>query len=112
VSSRARELADIYLSTCANLQQGIKKGVVELADAVIVNKADGDLLGAAKHAKAEYTSALSLFRPKYPGIWRPRVLACSATTAYNMDAIWNCVVSFRAALHVRVHATCGILQYD
>jgi hypothetical protein len=47
---------------------------------VLINKADGDLLGVAKGTKADYASALSLFRPKYPGVWRPRVCITDRVT--------------------------------
>ena len=52
--------------------QGIKRGIVELADLVIVNKADGDLLPAARRIKAEYVSALKLLRAKQR-VWSPKV---------------------------------------
>ena len=52
--------------------QGIKRGIVELADLVIVNKADGDLLPAARRIKAEYVSALKLLRAKHR-VWSPKV---------------------------------------
>ena len=52
--------------------QGIKRGIVELADLVIVNKADGDLLPAARRIKAEYVSALKLLRAKHR-VWTPKV---------------------------------------
>ena len=51
--------------------QGLKKGIVEVADLVVVNKADGDLLPAARRIKAEYVSALKLIRSKTPH-WRPK----------------------------------------
>lgn len=52
--------------------QGIKKGVVELADILAVTKADGELLNSAKHARAEYANALTLLRPK-TDFWVPKV---------------------------------------
>ena len=55
--------------------QGIKRGIVELADLVIVNKADGDLLPAARRIKAEYVSALKLLRAKHR-VWTPKVWRC------------------------------------
>src|SRR6185295_2348397 len=57
--------------------QGIKKGIVELADLVVVNKADGELLSAARHAVAEYRHALSLLRSAHAD-WPVPVLSCSA----------------------------------
>ncbi|VEL24618.1 unnamed protein product [Protopolystoma xenopodis] len=52
--------------------QGLKRGIVEMAHLVLVNKADGDLLPAAHRIAAEYTSALKLMRPRCPE-WAPRV---------------------------------------
>lgn len=52
--------------------QGIKKGVVELADIIAITKADGQLLNAAKHARNEYANALTLLRPK-TDYWKPKV---------------------------------------
>eukprot|EP01089_Gocevia_fonbrunei_P017402 TRINITY_DN5633_c0_g1_i1.p1 TRINITY_DN5633_c0_g1~~TRINITY_DN5633_c0_g1_i1.p1 ORF type:complete len:404 (+),score=78.91 TRINITY_DN5633_c0_g1_i1:611-1822(+) len=58
--------------------QALKKGVIELADIVIVNKADGNLLPVAKEARSEYSGALKLLNPKEPELWHPRVLLCSS----------------------------------
>lgn len=56
----------------------IKKGIVEMADLVVVNKADGDLLPAARRIRGEYMSALKYVRPKRKD-WRPKVLShCSS----------------------------------
>ena len=52
--------------------QGLKKGIVEMADLVVINKADGDLLPAARRIKGEYISALKLVRSKSP-FWKPKV---------------------------------------
>lgn len=57
--------------------QGVKKGIMEVADAVVVNKSDGALIPAARNAEAEYRRALQLVRPKHEG-WLPRVMRCSA----------------------------------
>lgn len=77
--------------------QGIKRGVVELADIVVVNKADGDLAPAAKHVAADYASALHLVRPRTPG-WEPRVLLVSALEGRGVDDLWQVVGDFRATL--------------
>jgi LAO/AO transport system kinase len=77
--------------------QGIKRGVVELADIVVVNKADGDLASAAKHVAADYASALHLVRPRTPG-WTPRVLLVSALEGSGVDDLWQAVEEFRATL--------------
>ena len=77
--------------------QGIKRGIVELADLVVVNKADGELLAAAKRAQADYRAALQLLRPPTPA-WTPAVLACSALHEDGIDAIWQAVRRHRQAL--------------
>lgn len=77
--------------------QGIKRGVMELADLVVVNKADGDLLPAARHAASDYGSALSLLRPKTPA-WSARVLLCSALTGEGVAEVWEAVRAHRSAL--------------
>lgn len=77
--------------------QGIKKGIVELADVVVVNKADGDLVAAAGRAAAEYQAALHLLRPATPH-WRPPVLQCSALEGRGIDRVWETVGAFRRAL--------------
>ena len=64
--------------------QGIKKGVVELSDIVVINKADGDLVPAARRAVADYTAALQLLRP-ISAHWRPPVLATSAATEWTIS---------------------------
>ena len=77
--------------------QGIKRGIMELADLVIVNKADGDLVPAAKRAAMEYKSALHLMRPK-SAHWRPDVLLASSLKGTGIDEIWAAVSAHREAL--------------
>ena len=77
--------------------QGLKKGVLELADALVVNKADGEQKAAAQRTLSEHTQALGLLRPPSPH-WRPRVLAASAATGEGVAAVWETVEAHRAAL--------------
>ncbi len=77
--------------------QGIKRGIIELADLVVVTKADGDLAGAAAATAAEYGSAIRLLRPKHPG-WIPMVLACSALEGSGVDEVWLAVEAFDGVL--------------
>jgi len=77
--------------------QGIKRGVMELADLVVVNKADGALLPAARRAAADYGHALRMHRPR-SSRWTPEVLMCSAVTGDGIDEVWNAVERHRAAL--------------
>jgi LAO/AO transport system kinase len=73
--------------------QGIKKGIVELADLVVVNKADGDLAATARHTVADYRHALTLLRH---GDWRVPVLSCSAVHKNGVDAIWDTIGEHKA----------------
>ncbi|MGH7002408.1 MAG: methylmalonyl Co-A mutase-associated GTPase MeaB, partial [Alphaproteobacteria bacterium] len=77
--------------------QGIKRGIIELADLVLVNKADGDLLAAAKRARADYQAALHLLRPASPA-WTPEVLTCSALHEQGIEAVWQAIARQRQAL--------------
>jgi LAO/AO transport system kinase len=77
--------------------QGIKKGIVEIADALAVNKADGDNLARAGRAAAEYKSALRLFRHNSAN-WDPPVLTVSALEARGMDETWAAIVAHREKL--------------
>ncbi len=77
--------------------QGFKRGIIELADLVVVTKADGELEGAAERAAAEYHGALQFLRPPSPA-WRPPVLLCSAATGAGIAEVWDAVGRFRAAM--------------
>jgi LAO/AO transport system kinase len=79
--------------------QGIKKGVVELADLILVNKADGELAAAAQRAVADYRNALRLLRPA-SSHWRPEVLAVSALAGTNIEKMWQAVERFRHAVEI------------
>jgi GTPase len=70
--------------------QGIKRGIIELADVVVVNKADGDLAPAAGRAVSDYRHALHLLRPKHPG-WVVPVLPASALEGTGIDDVWDAV---------------------
>jgi LAO/AO transport system kinase len=77
--------------------QGLKRGIMELADLVVVNKADGDLAAVAAHTAADYAAALHLVRPR-TRTWTPRVLTCSALTGSGIPEVWSSVVEFRDAV--------------
>jgi len=70
--------------------QGIKKGIMELADALVINKADGDSERLATMTQRQYSSAMSLLR--HNSFWTPRVMTCSALTSTNIDAVWDMVL--------------------
>ena len=77
--------------------QGLKKGVVELADAIAINKADGDNLARAKAAAAEYRAALHILSPRSEN-WAPPVITYSALTGAGIADLWRHVLAHRAAL--------------
>ncbi len=68
--------------------QGIKKGIIEIADMIVINKADGDNLERAARAAAEYRGALNLLTPLSPS-WTPPVLTMSARDNKGLDAVWQ-----------------------
>jgi LAO/AO transport system kinase len=77
--------------------QGIKKGVVELADMIAVNKADGDNIRRAKAAAGEYRAALHILTPRSP-TWTPPVVTYSALTGDGIAALWQYALDHRAQL--------------
>lgn len=77
--------------------QGVKRGIMELADMVVVNKADGDLLPAARRAAADLKGALHLMRPKHPG-WVVPVLQVSSLEHQGIAAVWTEILKFRELL--------------
>lgn len=79
--------------------QGIKKGLLELADLLCVNKADGDNARKANQAAVTYRHALGLMRPSSPN-WKPPVRTCSAIKNVGLDEVWADIEAHRAALKV------------
>jgi LAO/AO transport system kinase len=77
--------------------QGIKRGVMELADVVAVTKADGDLLGPARQTAADLRLALHLIQPKHDG-WLPPVLLCSALRGEGIAEVWDAIADLAAKL--------------
>jgi LAO/AO transport system kinase len=77
--------------------QGLKKGVIELADMIAVNKADGDNVKRANAAAAEYRAALHILTPRSPS-WAPPVITYSGLIGQGIDTLWQHVLAHRAAL--------------
>ncbi|KRX15290.1 Methylmalonic aciduria type A -like protein, mitochondrial, partial [Trichinella nelsoni] len=77
--------------------QGIKRGIMEMADLILVTKADGDLLNQARLTRAEFSSALRYSRSRFH-CWRPQVLLVSSRTNKGITEIWNEMEHFRNAL--------------
>lgn len=73
--------------------QGIKRGIMEMADAIVINKADGDNIKKAQFAKVEFNRALHLFPAKKSG-WIPKTATCSAITSEGIPEVWNTITEF------------------
>lgn len=73
--------------------QGIKRGIMEMADAIVINKADGDNIKKAQFAKVEFNRALHLFPAKKSG-WTPKTATCSALTSEGIAEVWNTITEF------------------
>ena len=77
--------------------QGMKRGIVELADLILVNKADGDLAALAGRTAADYQHAIRLLRAPTPG-WTPAVRQCSALAGSGIAEVWQSVEEFRRTM--------------
>ena len=75
--------------------QGIKKGILELADAIVVNKADGASETLARTTQQHYRGAMSLL--KHEGFWEPKVMTCSALHQQGIEAVWETIVEYAEA---------------
>lgn len=95
------EMVDMFLLLLAPAGgddlQGIKRGIMELADLVIINKADGDLLPKARLAAADYRMALQLMRPRHAD-WKPEVQMVSALLNEGINDVWRIIGEYRKAL--------------
>jgi len=93
-----RSMVDFFLllmlAGAGDELQGIKKGIMELADALLINKADGDNKQRALGAKADYNRALHYMAPATEG-WQTRAYTCSAQSGEGIDEIWQVVEDFR-----------------
>jgi LAO/AO transport system kinase len=83
----------LKISGAGDELQGIKRGIMEMADAIVINKADGDNIKKAEMAKAEFNRALHLFPAKKSG-WTPKTSTCSALTHKGIPEVWNTIVEF------------------
>ncbi len=84
----------LMLSGAGDELQGIKKGVLEIADAIAINKADGDNIKKAQMARKQYETALHLLNPASPH-WSPPVLTCSAIEIKGINKIWRTVLDHK-----------------
>jgi LAO/AO transport system kinase len=94
-----RSMVDLFLllqiAGAGDELQGLKKGVMERCDRVVVNKADGDNKTRAQAARADYQRILRYLQPSTEG-WKTQALACSAYNGEGVDELWNVVEVFRA----------------
>jgi LAO/AO transport system kinase len=81
----------LMLAGAGDELQGIKKGIMEMADAIVINKADGSNTKPALQAKAMYENVLHLFQPSESG-WQPKVLTCSAIEKTGLKEIWQLIL--------------------
>ncbi len=92
-----RDMVDFFLllmiAGAGDELQGIKKGIIEMADALAITKADGENLKQAKQAQAVYKNALHLLTPAN-SLWVPPVLTCSAKNNEGIDEIWTSIQSY------------------
>lgn len=86
--------AVLMLPNAGDELQGIKKGILELADAVIINKADGNLLQLAMKAEAQYSSAMEFIKSNTN--WKPRTVHCSALEKLNLDKIYSMIMEYKS----------------
>ncbi len=84
----------LMLAGAGDELQGIKRGIMEMADMIAINKADGNNIDLANHAKTEYFNALHLFPLPSSG-WEPGVITCSALNNNGIKEIWDTIVKFQ-----------------
>jgi len=84
----------LMLAGAGDELQGIKRGIIEMADAIMINKADGDNITKAKTARVEYANALHLFPPPDSG-WVPIADICSARSKMGIDHVWDLIMEHR-----------------
>lgn len=83
----------LKLANAGDEIQGIKRGIIEMADLIVINKADGDFEKQANIAKEEFKQALHLF-PKKESNWRPEVTTCSALNATGIQSTFNIIETY------------------
>lgn len=83
----------LMLPNAGDELQGIKKGILELADALVINKADGESINLAKQSQQHYQNAFHLLQDN--SFWTPRVLTCSALEHKNINEIWSMIQEYQ-----------------
>lgn len=85
----------IMIAGAGDELQGIKRGIMEMADGLVINKADGNNIQKAKRAQAEFINALHLFPPSQSG-WAPKVTTCSSLYQTGIDEIWEIIRDYKS----------------
>lgn len=85
----------LMLAGAGDELQGIKRGIMEMSDAIVINKADGSNKTAARQAALSYKNALHLFPVKESG-WTPRTSTCSSMTGEGVDEVWQMIMEYKA----------------
>ncbi len=97
----AQRMTDLFLLLllpgAGDELQGIKRGIVEMADLLVVNKADGDRVRLANQARVHYLNATHLL-PLKPSGWQPRVMACSALENSGIAELWEVISAFQSEI--------------
>jgi len=83
----------IQIAGAGDELQGIKRGIMEMADAIAINKCDGSNVTKAKLARVQFENALHLF-PLSPSQWSPKVLSCSSIERTGIDSIWDMIMDY------------------
>ena len=96
-----KNMTDVFvllmLAGAGDELQGIKRGIMEMADILVINKADGDNITPANLAKKAYENAIHLFTPRDSG-WTPPVLTCSSLTGDGIESVWQRLTDFKSLL--------------
>ena len=92
----------LMLPNAGDELQGIKRGIMELADALVINKADGESLNLAKQTQGHYKSAFKLM--KQNSFWTPQVQTCSALNNERIEDIWQMVTDYQTAANDSINA--------
>ncbi len=92
----------LKLAGAGDQLQGIKRGIIEMADAIVINKADGENISQTKLAKIEFKRALQMYPHKISG-WIPKVSTCSALHNTDIDAVWKIIQSYLKLTQANTH---------
>ncbi len=92
----------LMLPNAGDELQGIKRGIMELADALVINKADGESLNLAKQTQGHYKSAFKLM--KQNSFWTPQVQTCSAINSERIEEIWQMIMDYHKAANEKINA--------